>query len=433
VNPDGASVPRMSLAGRASDPSRRRPPAAVTRRRRRLAAAVAALSLGLTAAAAALSLPGLVEHPPRAVQSSDAEIVVTIAIVGVAFPLLGWSILRRMPDNRLGWVYLAVGAFNGLNVFASAYAPWAYATADGNVPLAAEMSWVAVWAWMPGFTLFSTLGILLFPDGRLPSPRWWPIVAVALVAFLVMFVPMAVATWPYRGPSLVQVAQGSPTADPAIRFASAMEGVGQVVMLVATLGSVAGLIARWRRARGVEQLQLKWFGYGALVEVAILASWFADVLGTILGVLSAILMGLALPLAIGIAVTRFRLWDIDRLVSRTIAWAVVTALLAAVFAGLVVGLQAVLASFTGASTLAVAASTLVVFALFTPLRRRVQRLVDRRFDRSRYDADRTVASLTLRLRDETDLDRVGAEIETAVRQTLAPSLVVVWTRAGGQR
>jgi hypothetical protein len=423
----------MSRALRAPVTHRLRQPAAGGRLRRRLAAAVAALSLVLTAAAASLSLPGVVEHPPIAVEPSEVEIVVTIAIVGVAFPLLGWSILRRMPDNRLGWVYLAVGAFNGLNVFASAYAPWAYATTDGNAPLAAAMSWIAVWAWMPGFTLFSTLGILLFPDGRLPSRRWWLVVAIALIGFLVLFVPMAVATWPYRGPSLVQVAQGAPPSDAGIQFAFAMEALGQVVMLVATLGSIAGLFARWRQARGVERLQLKWFAYGALVEVAILVLWTAEVLGPILAVLSAMVMGLALPLAIGIAVTKFRLWDIDRIVSRTVSWALLTGLLAAVFAGLVVGLQGLLAPLTGANTLAVAASTLVVFALFSPLRRRVQGIVDRRFDRSRYDAELTIAALTVRLRDETDLDQVGGEIRTTVRRALAPSSTRIWLRSRGTR
>jgi hypothetical protein len=400
------------------------------RQLRALGLLVAVVSLLLDVMAAALTLPGLIAHPPADVPAGEAETVIGVVIFAFAFPILGWLIVRRQPANRLGWVYLAIGFFESLNVFSRAYSSWAYTSAGGNLPLAAELSWVGIWAWVPAFTLFSTLAILLFPDGHLPSRRWWPALALTVVAFVLLFVPMAIATWPYRGMQLwlANAENLPPPPVPAVQFAFASQAVGQLVLLAAMVGSVAGLVARWRRARGIERLQLKWFAFGAVIDLAILTVWFTNVLGPVAAVFSAIALGLSLPVAIAIAMTRHRLYDIDRLVSRTVSWAAVTGLLAAVFAGAVLGLQQLLDRLTGAGTLAVAGSTLLVFVLFDPLRRRVQRLVDRRFDRSRYDAERTVAGLTARLRDETDLQRVGGEIESTVRQALSPAHVAVWTR-----
>jgi hypothetical protein len=399
-------------------------------RLRRGAALVSAASLALGAGAAAVSLGGIVANPPTDAAAASVEQLLSVAIVAVAFPVLGWAILRRLPGHRLGWIYLTIGAFEGLNLFSSAYAPWAYATAGGHMPLAAELSWVADWAWRPGWTLFSTVGILLFPDGRLPSRRWWPVVLVTAAGFLLLLIPTALATWPYRGAALLDPAAAAQFAanDPLVQFALWSNDVSQLILLVATLGSVAGILARGRRARGVERAQLKWFGYGALVTVGVLALSFLGTPGLVAAIAYGAVMGLALPLTVGIAILRYRLWDIDRIISRTLSYAVVTVLLAAVFAGLVLVLQELLASVTGTGTLAVAGSTLAVFALFQPLRRRVQRMVDRRFNRSRVDVEASLAAQAARRRDETAKLPLGDEIESAVRHALAPASLALWTR-----
>ena len=361
-----------------------------------------------------------------------AQTLIAVAIFAISFPLVGWIILRRDPSNRLGWVYLAIGFWQALNMFASGYSTLAYWVASGNLPLASELSWVAVWAWVPGFTLFSTLGILLFPTGRLPSRRWWPVVALAALAFVLLLVPV-VALWPYRGLPLerLNALNLPPPTDPAVDAAFAIQGVGQVVLLVAMIGSVAGLAIRFRRSTGVERQQLKWFTYAAILDVLLLVVWTANALDPLAGALSALLLA-SLPIAIAIAILRYRLYDIDRVVSRTIGYAIITGILGVTFVGIVLLVQAVVDSLlpqvTETGTPAVAASTLAAAALFQPLRRRVQATVDRRFDRARVDRDRSIVRLGNRLRDAVELDAIRADVLGTIDATIRPAKVTVWLR-----
>ncbi|HEY8632368.1 MAG TPA: hypothetical protein VIL50_04375 [Candidatus Limnocylindrales bacterium] len=365
-------------------------------------------------------------------QPGVAQTVIAVAMFAVSFPLVGWIILRRDPSNRLGWIYLAIGFWQALNMFASGYSTLAYWVASGRLPLASELSWVAVWAWVPGFTLFSTLGILLFPTGRLPSRRWWPVVALAAVAFVLLLVPV-VALWPYRGlPLELQNALNQPPpADPVIVAANAIQGVGQVVLLAAMIGSVAGLATRFRRSRGVERQQLKWFTYAAIVDVLLLVVWTVIPLDPLAGALSSLLLAF-LPIAIAIAILRYRLYDIDRVVSRTIGYAIITGILGVTFVGIVLLVQAVVDSLlpqvTETGTPAVAASTLAAAALFQPLRRRVQATVDRRFDRARVDRDRSIVRLGNRLRDAVELDAIRADVLGTIDATIRPANATVWLR-----
>jgi len=365
-------------------------------------------------------------------QPGVAQTVIAVAMFAVSFPLVGWIILRRDPSNRLGWIYLAIGFWQALNMFASGYSTLAYWVASGRLPLASELSWVAVWAWVPGFTLFSTLGILLFPTGRLPSRRWWPVVALAAVAFVLLLVPV-VALWPYRGlPLELQNALNQPPpADPVIVAANAIQGVGQVVLLAAMIGSVAGLATRFRRSRGVERQQLKWFTYAAIVDVLLLVVWTVVPLDPLAGALSSLLLAF-LPIAIAIAILRYRLYDIDRVVSRTIGYAIITGILGVTFVGIVLLVQAVVDSLlpqvTETGTPAVAASTLAAAALFHPLRRRVQATVDRRFDRARVDRDRSIVRLGNRLRDAVELDAIRADVLGTIDATIRPANATVWLR-----
>jgi hypothetical protein len=363
-----------------------------------------------------------------------SQTIMSVVLFALSFPLLGWIILRRDASNRLGWIYLAIGFWQAVNMFATGYSNVAYWVASGNLPLAAELSWVAVWAWVPGFTLFSTLGILLFPTGRLPSRRWWPVVGVTVIAFVLLLAP-TVALWPYRGlPIEIQNTLGGNQqlpVDPVIVAANAMQGVGQVVLLVAMIGSVAGLAVRFRRSIGVERQQLKWFTYAAIVDVLVLVVWTVFNVDPVVGAVSALLLA-SLPIAIAIAILRYRLYDIDRVVSRTIGYAIITGILGLTFVGVVLLVQALvnplLPQVAAAGTPAVAASTLAAAALFQPLRRRVQAAVDRRFDRARVDRDRSVVGLGNRLRDAVELDAIRADVLGTIDATVRPASAAVWLR-----
>jgi hypothetical protein len=367
-------------------------------------------------------------------QPGVSQTIMAVVLFALSFPLLGWIILRRDPSNRLGWIYLAIGFWQAVNIFATGFSTIAYWVASGNLPLASELSWVAVWAWVPGFTLFSTLGILLFPTGRLPSRRWWSVVAVTVVAFVLLLAP-TVVLWPYRGlPLEIQNTVGgnqSLPVDPLIVAANAIQGVGQVVLLAAMIGSVAGLARRFRGSIGVERQQLKWFTYAAIIDVLVLVVWTAFNLDPLVGALSALLLA-SLPIAIAIAILRYRLYDIDRVVSRTIGYAIITGVLGTTFVGVVLLIQALvdplLPQVAAAGTPAVAASTLAAAALFQPLRRRVQAAVDRRFDRARVDRDRSVVGLGNRLRDAVELDAIRADVLGTIDATVRPASVAVWLR-----
>jgi hypothetical protein len=404
---------------------------------RRVAALVAAVSLAFVI----ISLVILVIEALRGwipfEQSGVAQTVITVAIFAGSFPLLGWVVLRRQPGNRLGWIYLTVGFWQALNIFATGYSMLAFRVAGGDLPLAAELSWVAVWAWVPGFTLFSTLGILLFPTGRLPSGRWWPVVALAAVAFVLLLVPAA-PMWSYRGLPLEQVnaLNATPPPDPVVDAAYTLSGVGQVLLMVAMVGSVVGLAIRFRRSIGVERQQLKWFTYAAILDFLLIVVWSVNLLDPLVSALSAFLIA-TFPVGIAIAILRYRLYDIDRVLSRTIGYAIITGILGLTFVGVVLLVQTLidplLPQSAQSGTPAVAASTLAAAALFQPLRRRVQAAVDRRFDRSRVDGDRSVARLGNRLRDAVELDAIRADVLGTIDATVRPATVTVWLRRRADR
>jgi hypothetical protein len=203
---------------------------------------------------------------------------------------------------------------------------------------------------------------------------------------------------------------------------------------LALVTAVAAVVVRFRRARGIERQQLKWFvAANVLFAVLMLASFLDGATEPTVFDIGAFVSLSFPPLAIGIAVLRYRLYEIDRIISRTLGWAIVTGILVAVFAGHVVGLQALLAGFTQGQTLAVAGSTLVAFALFQPVRRRVQRAVDRRFDRARYDGERIAQAFAARLRGEVDLDAAQTALASTAASALQPSSAGVWLRRGAAR
>ena len=409
---------------------------ATLRSRTWLAALLTVGPLAMAGIALALNVIAIANGWSQIAAPGVATTTISAFTLCLTFPLVGWTILRHDPANRLGWVYLAIGFFESLNLLANGYSTLAYWTGTGDNPLAAVFSAVAIWAWVPGFTLFSTLGILLFPDGHLPSRRWWPVVALAAIALVLLLVP-AMAVWPYRGVQLERFIALNlpPPSDPDIEFAFSVQAIGQLVLLVAMIGSVAGMAVRFRRSAGVERQQLKWFTYGALLTVVILVIWTAGFLGDpIGGAISGLLVGASLPLATAAAILRYRLYDIDRLVSRTIGYAVLSGVLGFLFVALVLLSQAVVAAVlpevSRSGTPAIAASTLIVAALFQPVRRRVQAIVDHRFDRAGVDRDAAVTRLGHRLRDAVELDAIRHDVLGTVDATIRPSNATLWLRRG---
>lgn len=349
-------------------------------------------------------------------------------VLGATYPIVGWIIASRRPSNAIGWIFLAIGLSQALDTFASQYATVGLVTAPGSLAGADLLSWVAIWAWVPGFTLLLTVSVLLFPDGKLPSPRWRVVPWLASLALFLLAVPIAIVAWPSRGRELL--VSGPPvSSDPLVATMVNVEFGGLILLAFLGIVSVIGLTVRYRRSRGVERVQLKWFvAAGAIEIVALIASAFFTVQGALANFVLNLVFTPLLPIAATIAILRYRLYDIDRIVSRTVGWTVVTILLVAAFAGGVIGLQGLLSGVTQGQTLAIAASTLAALTLFQPLRRRVQSIVDRRFDRGRYDARRTAEAFSERLRGQVVLDEIQREIATAVDLTVRPVHRALWLR-----
>ena len=381
----------------------------------RLAWALCLLSVGLAAAAV----------PLAAFNGEDlGELVADHHAIGImtALVLAPIGALIVVGDRRhlLAWLLLVnsltLGAFN----FSEQYAPLALGLTPARLSLpGGELaSWLTSWTNVPGIVISVVFLVLLFPDGRLPSPRWWPLGLAGAVALVLPTVVLAVGTWPLRGPQLVSGEDELPGLVETVFWAAF------VVSLVLGAISVVALVLRFRRAGPVQRQQIKWFAYGAAPSVPLGMLAQARPYGPYLE-----LLGAALQLAgVGIGIFRFRLWDIDRLINRTLVYGLLTVLLGAVYAGLVLTLGQLSGGGGRAPSWAVAGATLAVAALFQPARRRVQAVVDRRFNRARYDAVRTVGTFAARLRDQVDLDTLSAELLAVVDHTMRPTAASLWLR-----
>ena len=394
-------------------------------RRVRLASPAMAVALaGMVLALLAVSIPlGVMDHSP--VSSGGGSLV-----LAPVFGAVGFVVAWRRPDNRLGWLLLGAVGFLVLSGAAGSYAVLDYRLHHGSLPL----GWVAVLlqpGWAPAIALFG-LTVLLFPDGRLPSRRWrWALWAYLAVAALWIAGTVVISVWAIAGHH-VQVDSGGnllaidhPTGWAA--WWGTVQGLFFPLLGVCWLASLAGQVLSYRRSSGERREQLKWLIGGSAIAVTggLLAVPFSNSPDRALNIIgsAALVAVLALPLSMGVAILKYRLYDIDRILSRTVAYAIITGLLVGVYAGLVLLATQVLGF---ASTWAVAASTLAAAALFTPLRRRVQRLVDRRFNRARYNADRTVAMFAGRLQDAVDLDTVRTDLLSTVSASLQPAHLSVW-------
>jgi hypothetical protein len=405
---------------------------------RRLAWSCCGLSLVLTALGFVLLVMNRV-HPDGHVFGYWAE----NAALALAFPTVGAVIAARRPGNPIGWLFLAAGLAGAAVLLGSEYALYALFTEPGSLPGGRVMAWLSSWLGAVSFALAFAFLFLLFPDGRLLTARWRPVAWLAATTMGVAGLASALK------PRLSDEA-GDPVPNGAPEVISnpfGIEGAGSLLdtlesaaivlfVLCCVLPAAASLILRYRRSSGEQREQIKWLAYAA---AALVAGVFVipDLLKAIwgeTGAVSAAQRGLeaasiaGIPVATGIAILRYRLYDIDVVIRRTVVYAALTATLAAAYLGLVLLLQLALSPLTEDSGLAIAGSTLAVAALVRPLRERIQRAVDRRFYRRHYDAQRTLESFGTRLRDQVELDSLSGELRQVVAETMQPAHVSLWLR-----
>jgi hypothetical protein len=347
-------------------------------------------------------------------------IYILYGAISSVFVVVGWLIAERKPSNAVGPLLLAFGA-----LFAWFLPADLYLHLPGRAPAA---EYAALWVSILDAPMFILVALLLivFPDGRLPSPRWrWALVAGAFgIGSAVIGYAFDADPFPLFPDHASPFGVAGFPGDVLIYAA-------YVAMLVMLVGAATALMLRWRQGGVVERAQIKWVVAATLVmliaEIANVATFRADQPNAIANMLASLAIALV-PISVGIAILRYRLYEIDRIISRTIAYAVVTGILLSVFAAGILLLQGALSAFIQGQTVAVTASTLAVFALFQPLRRRVQTMVDHRFDRARYDAERTAMAFSARLRSETDMQTVTTDLARTTSATVAPASLAIWLR-----
>jgi hypothetical protein len=350
-------------------------------------------------------------------------------VLAVGFSTVGALVAPRHSQNPMGWIFCAVGLLYAAVHFVAEYAIYALLAAPGSLPAGEAAAWVFSWLFVPQIGLTGLLA-LLFPDGRVQSIRWrW-------FAWLIVLATPASMVMAALSPG--EIIGLKPIHNPlGIEGLPYLYELVQALMLTLLLVAATSQLVRLRRARGVEQQQIKWFAYAAVVAssgsiltyvvpVAIGAPWLELVsyVPFVVGVVSV-------PISMGIAILRYRLYNIDVLINRTLVYGALTATLALVYFGGVAITQSIFRALTGQEEqpqLAIVVSTLVIAALFNPLRRRIQGFIDRRFYRRKYDARKTLEAFSAKLRDETDLDALSDDLVGVVRETMQPSHVSLWLR-----
>ena len=404
----------------------------------RLATRLAWSFWALTIALMVLTLVFTALYPlSRDPASNVANFAVSILFVAT-FSTVGALIASRRPRNPIGWVFCAMSLAVVLAVFFGNYAQYSLVVEPGALPLAKTAAWVGNWIWL---VALSPLGffLLLFPDGRPPSPRWRIVAWLLIAALACWLVSQALVPGPLvnAGYESIDNPYGIEALGGVFKLVGTVSGI---LLLVAVLASALSIVVRFRRSRGDERRQIEWVAYAgglvALVLIVQLAVETAlpetDLLVEVLN-LSFVVALSSVPIAAGVAILKYRLYEIDTIINRTLVYGALTASLALVYVGSVVLLRGLVFGFTGRSSqITVVASTLAVAALFGPLRRRIQGFIDRRFYRRKYDAERTLAAFSSKLRDETDLDRLGGELVSVVRESLQPAHASLWLRPSGK-
>jgi hypothetical protein len=382
----------------------------------RLAWGICALTLALIAATLVL-----------AVLARESFADLGFPLIWVSSAVVGGLVASRLPGNLVGWLFLGSALGSAVHAFGGQYAVYGMLTEPGSLPLVGTMVLLSSLFAGVGAVLAFVLLPLYFPNGRPVSPRWN---LVAWLALALLPVLTALSTFS-PGEAVYGKGIPNPLAVEALRpVADAVNPIlfGSYIVLI--FAAAASLMVRFRRSAGEERQQLKWFTYAA----AFIPVWFLlnspieRAFPNLFAVLDALVIA-GVPVAAGIAILRYRLYDIDRIINRTLVYGALTAVLAALYLGGVVVLQYAFRVLAGGETqLAVVASTLAIAALFNPLRRRIQSFIDRRFYRRKYDSAKTLEAFSAKLRDETDLDRLGDDLVFVVHETVQPAHASLWLR-----
>jgi hypothetical protein len=366
-------------------------------------------------------------------ETADSS-VVTDLVTLLTFSVVGAIIASRQPRNAIGWIFCGVGVTLGLNSFAGDYADFWLASGFGNTGLGESAAWLSSWVWSLLLYVPTSSVLLLFPDGRLPSPRWRPVAWGVALGTAGGVAGLALKAGPLV--DFPQISNPYGVDGPVVGIVGV---VGSIVAAGSMVASAASLIVRLRRTRGEQRQQIKWLAYaGAVLVVAIGVGALTIPWSVPASILIMSVAMLGVPVFTGIAIVKHRLYDIDIVINRTIVYAILSATLAAVYFGGIVVLQRVFTAITGQDKLpqvAIVASTLAIAALFDPLRRRIQSFIDRRFYRRKYDARKTLEAFSTTLRDETDLAALSDDLLEVVRETVQPAHVTLWLRprAGSTR
>ena len=343
----------------------------------------------------------------------------------LAFATMGALVAAHVPRNPLGWLFLLIALQVAVAGVAETYAYQGLVHDPGSLPGALVLAWVYNWSWYPAVGLISVIP-LLFPTGTALGPRWRIVLwaEITFVALITLAFMLAPGRLDGDESPLPQNPLGIGALAPILDHLDPVINGGFIFILGA---SAVSMVVRFRRSHGDERQQMKWMTFAAVFLVA------GIVLPNAVGIKETgdIFFSVSvvqLPVAVGIAMFKYRLYDVDRLINKTLVYAVLTAVLGAAYVGLVLLGQAVSSSLAGGGNLAIAVSTLVVAALFLPLRSRIQRFVDKRFYRRRYDAQRTLERFGARLREEVDLETLGVDLRTAVDETMQPAHVRLWLR-----
>ncbi len=408
-----------------------------------LAWSLCALSLVMFVATVVLYFLTLSVQPPSSWGTEGLSAVLIFLLPFLAFPVVGALIASRRPNNPIGWICLAVGILWMFANLTSGYGTYGLLVArPGSVPFPAAIGSLGEWMWAPALGLLGTYLILLFPDGRLPSRRWRPLAWFS--GAVIISVSLTNALRSGRLPGLGGVP--NPFGLEEYPWMADLTQAVSLLLPLCFLASALSLVLRFLRSGGEQREQVKWIAFAAsfvgLVALITVVSTFRfapeslETAGTQplwLELLQDVeLLSLAgVPVAVGFAILKHRLYDIDVVINRTLVYGSLTAMLAAVYFGGVATIQALFRTLTSQEQqpqLAIVISTLVIAALFNPLRRRIQSFVDRRFYRRKYDAAKTLEAFSAKLRDETDLEALNAELVGVVRETMQPAHVSLWLR-----
>jgi MFS family permease len=352
---------------------------------------------------------------------------VTLALLALAFSVVGAIIASRQPRNAIGWLFCSVGVTIGLSSFAGDYAEFWLASGFGMGALGETAAWFSSWSWTLLVFVPTSFLLLLFPDGRLPSPRWRPVAWCAALGLIGFLSGYTLEPGPLEDFPRMMNPYG---VDSLILNAVAIAGA--ILASASMVASAISLIVRMRRAGRAERQQIKWLAYGGAVVVGavfvggVISVWSGDV-----GIALISLGLLGVPIFTGVAIARYHLYDIDIVINRTLVYGALTAALVAVYFGSVATLQALFRTLTDQEQqpqLAIVVSTLAIAALFDPLRRRIQSFIDRRFYRSKYNAQKILEAFSSKLRDETDLEALSGNLEGVVRGAMQPAHVSLWLR-----